>query len=346
MPELEPSRFIAVLRGEAHWPPPIWMMRQAGRYLPEYREVRRTAPNFLSFCRNPELSTEVTLQPIRRFGFDAAIVFSDILVIPPTLGRNVWFVEGEGPRLDPMEDVAAVAALPREADLSLVEPTLETLRRVRAALPPQTALIGFCGAPWTVATYMIAGRGTPDQAPARRFAQAHPEAFERLLDALVRASIDYLVGQRDAGADALQIFDSWAGVLSDAEIDRWVIAPIRRIVDELRKQRPDTPVIAFPRAVAPAALARAQAAWGVSALSLDTTTPFGEARAALGTDVALQGNLDPQILLAGGDALERALDRMLEGRSGERMIANLGHGVLPPTPIAHVERFIERVRAA
>ena len=346
MPDCERSRFLAVLEGEAVWPPPLWMMRQAGRYLPEYREVRRQAPDFMAFCRNPDLSTEVTLQPIRRFGFDAAIVFSDILVIPPTLGRNVWFVEGEGPRLDPIERAGEVEALPEAADLTLIAPTLETLRRVRAALPPETALIGFCGAPWTVATYMIAGRGTPDQAPARRFAAAEPAAFERLLDTLVAASIAYLLAQLAAGADAVQIFDSWAGVLSEDETDRWVIRPIRRIVEGVRAARPDARIIVFPRAVSPEALARGQAAWSAQGLSLDTSTTFADARGAVGAEVALQGNLDPQVLLAGGEALERALDIMLDGRKGERTIANLGHGIVPPTPIAHVERFVERVRSA
>src|SRR5664280_657772 len=227
--------------------PPVWMMRQAGRYLPEYRAVREKAGGFLDLCFNPTLAAEVTLQPVRRFGFDAAILFSDILVIPLALGRKVWFVEGEGPRLEPLADAEALLSVRQEADQKLLAPIYETVRRVKSELGSTTTLIGFCGAPWTVATYMVAGQGTPDQAPARMMAYSHPQAFAKIIDVLVQNSIQYLLGQLAAGADVLQIFDTWAGVLPPREFARWSIEPTRRIVAGVRAQAPDAKIIGFPR---------------------------------------------------------------------------------------------------
>src|ERR1700744_167322 len=238
--------FLDVLSGHKQTVPPIWMMRQAGRYLPEYRELRAKAGSFLDLCFTPDYAAEVTLQPIRRFGFDAAIIFSDILVIPHALGRAVRFEAGEGPRLDPLDTPEQIAGLASQADFTKLEPVFEALRRVRRELDDKTALIGFCGAPWTVATYMVAGQGTPAQAPARMLAYSHPEAFEKIIEVLVENSIRYLLGQLKAGADALQIFDTWAGVLPPREFQRWSIEPARRIVEGVRKVVPDAKIIGFP----------------------------------------------------------------------------------------------------
>jgi uroporphyrinogen decarboxylase len=336
--------FIDVLAGRRQAVPPIWMMRQAGRYLPEYRDIRANVGGFLDLCFNPELAAEVTLQPIRRFGFDAAIIFSDILVIPHALGRGVRFEVGEGPRLDPLDTPDKIGTLAREADFSKLEPVYAALRRVRAELPASTALIGFCGAPWTVATYMIAGQGTPDQAPARLMAYRHSDAFVRLIDILVENSIVHLLNQLQAGADALQIFDTWAGVLSPREFAHWSIEPTRRIVEGVRKQRPDAKIIGFPRG-AGGLLPDYVAATGVDAVSIDWTAAPALIREHVQSKVAVQGNLDPLALIAGGDALDQTVDDVLSNYAGGRLIFNLGHGIRPETPIAHVEQMIARVRA-
>jgi uroporphyrinogen decarboxylase len=336
--------FIDVLTGQHHAVPPIWMMRQAGRYLPEYREVRAKAGGFLDLCFTPELAAEVTLQPIRRFGFDAAIIFSDILVIPHALGRGVRFEVGEGPRLDPLDRPDKITTLLPEADFSRLEPVYEALRRVRAELPPSTALIGFCGAPWTVATYMVAGQGTPDQAPARLMAYRHSDAFVRLIDILVENSVIHLLKQLEAGADALQIFDTWAGVLSPREFTHWSIEPTRRIVEGVRKQRPDARIIGFPRG-AGGLLPDYVAATGVDAVSIDWTAAPALIREHVQSKVAVQGNLDPLALIAGGGALDQAIDDVLSSYASGRLIFNLGHGIQPETPIAHVEQMIARVRS-
>jgi uroporphyrinogen decarboxylase len=336
--------FLDVLTGQRQAVPPIWMMRQAGRYLPEYRELRTKAGGFLDLCFTPELAAEVTLQPIRRFGFDAAIIFSDILVIPYALGRGVRFEVGEGPRLDPLDSPDKIATLAREADFTKLEPVYEALRRVRANLPQSTALIGFCGAPWTVATYMVAGQGTPDQAPARLMAYRHSDAFVRLIDILVENSILYLLGQLQAGADVLQIFDTWAGILSPREFAHWSIEPTRRIVDGVRRQRPDARIIGFPRG-AGGMLPDYVAATGVDAVSMDWTAAPALIRERVQSKVAVQGNLDPLALIAGGGALDQAVDDVLSNYAGGRLIFNLGHGIQPETPIEHVERMIARVRA-
>lgn len=319
------------------------MMRQAGRYLPEYREVRATAGGFLDLCFNPHFATEVTLQPIRRFGFDAAIIFSDILVIPYALGRSVRFEVGEGPRLDPLDTPESVATLAPQADFTKLEPVYEALRRVRAELDPAVTLIGFCGAPWTVATYMVAGRGTPDQGPARMMAYRHPEAFAKIIDTIVDNSITYLLGQLAAGADVLQIFDTWAGVLPAAEFARWSVEPTRRIVAGVRAKAPDAKIIGFPRG-AGALLPGYVDATAVDAVSIDWAAEPGFIRDHVQSRVAVQGNLDPLVLIAGGAALDRAVDDVLANYAAGRFIFNLGHGIQPETPIAHVEQMVKRVR--
>jgi uroporphyrinogen decarboxylase len=335
--------FLEVLGGQRAPTPPIWMMRQAGRYLPEYREVRAKAGGFLDLCFTPDFAAEVTLQPIRRFNFDAAIIFSDILVIPYALGRAVRFEVGEGPRLDPLDTPDKIATLNAAADFNRLEPVFEALRRVRAELDPKIALIGFCGAPWTVATYMVAGQGTPDQASARMLAYRHPEAFSKIIDALVENSIHYLVRQLKAGADVLQIFDTWAGVLPPREFLRWSIEPTHRIVAGVRAQVPDAKIIGFPRG-ATAQLPTYVEATGVNAVGIDWTAEPSFIRDRVQTKVAVQGNLDPLALIAGGDALDRAVDDVLRSYAKGRLIFNLGHGILPETPIAHVEQMIRRVR--
>ena len=336
--------FLDVLSGRKQAVPPIWMMRQAGRYLPEYRELRAKAGGFLDLCFTPEYATEVTLQPIRRFGFDAAIIFSDILVIPHALGRVVRFEAGEGPRLDPLDTPEKIATLASVADFAKLEPVFEALRRVRSELNANKALIGFCGAPWTVATYMVAGQGTPDQAPARLLAYRHPDAFEKIIDVLVENSIRYLVGQLKAGADVLQIFDTWAGMLPPREFSRWSIEPTRRIVEGVRQQAPGAKIIGFPRG-AGALLPDYVESTAVDCVSIDWTAEPSLIRARVQNRVAVQGNLDPLALIAGGAALDRAIDDVLENYAGGRLIFNLGHGILPETPIAHVEQMIKRVRA-
>ncbi len=343
MPQSATKPFIDVLSGQRQAVPPMWMMRQAGRYLPEYREVRAKAGGFLDLCFNPELAAEVTLQPIRRFGFDAAIIFSDILVIPYALGRSVRFEVGEGPRLEPLDDPGKVTTLATHADFGKLAPVFEALRIVRGTLDPKIALIGFCGAPWTVATYMVAGHGTPDQGPARMMAYRHPEAFAKIIDVLVESSIEYLLAQLAAGANVLQIFDTWAGVLPPAEFARWSVEPTRRIVEGVRAKVPDAKIIGFPRG-AGAQLPGYVEATGVNAVSIDWTAEPAFIRERVQSKVAVQGNLDPLVLITGGAALDRAVDNVLANFAAGRLIFNLGHGIQPETPIAHVEQMLKRVR--
>jgi uroporphyrinogen decarboxylase len=341
---MTPDRIVLeVLKGRSSFPPPIWLMRQAGRYLPEYRELRKQAGSFLDLCYNPDLAVEVTLQPIRRFGFDASILFSDILVVPHALGRKLEFHEGRGPVMEPLA-MDAVERLDGEGFHEHLAPVYETVRRLRVELPAGTTLLGFCGAPWTVATYMIAGHGTPDQAPARMAAMRDPDAMRRLLDVLVERSAEYLIRQIEAGADAVQIFDSWSGVLDDALFDMCCVDPVARIVERVRKRFPETPIIGFPKG----------AGWrydtyrvqtGVTALGLDWTVPLGQAR-ALQRAGAVQGNLDPLRLVVGGKALDEGVDRILESLGAGPLVFNLGHGITPNAPIAHVEAMLKRVRAA
>ena len=319
------------------------MMRQAGRYLPEYRELRATMPTFLDFCYNPKLATQATLQPIIRFDLDAAILFSDILVIPDALGQKVSFETGEGPRLDPIDSPEGLAKLATACDFSRLECVFETIGLVRERLPRDTALIGFCGAPWTVASYMIAGKGTPDQAPARLFAYRYPEAFQRIINLLVDASVDYLVKQLHAGVDAVQIFDSWSGVLPAPEFDRWCFQPLREIVDRINAQIPDAPVIAFPRG-AGTHLTKVAELNGVTAVGLDTAVDTEWAARAIQILKPVQGNLDPLALLAGGKAMFDGVDRILANLGNGPFIFNLGHGILPQTPVKHVEQLVAHVR--
>lgn len=336
------GKIVQVLDGELLKAPPIWLMRQAGRYLPEYRAVREDVNGFLDLCFNPDLASKVTLQPIARFDFDAAILFADILVIPYALGRSVKFVEGEGPRLEPI-DKDGITALDQGDGLEKLNPILETVSLVRRQLDTTKTLIGFCGAPWTVATYMVAGRGTPAQAPARSMAAREPEHFQLLINRLVNISADYLIGQFRAGADVVQIFDSWAGVLGENEFERWSIAPTAEIVRKVRAAVPHAKIIGFPKGVG-FMLERYAEETGVDAVGIDWTVPLNLARQRLPEEIAIQGNLDPLILHSGGTALDRAIDHILECLGGSRFIFNLGHGILPDTPIAHVERLVERVR--
>jgi uroporphyrinogen decarboxylase len=342
MSGLDKSPVLDVLAGHRQPIPPVWMMRQAGRYLPEYREIRERAGSFLKLCLTPELAADVTLQPIRRFGFDAAIIFADILLVPHALGQDLTFVEGEGPRLAPRVDREELARLREAVDRRVLEPVFETIRLVRGALDRQIALLGFCGAPWTVATYMVAGCGSPDQAAAKLLAYQDPVTFRRLIDRLVTASIDYLVEQMSAGAQAVQIFDTWSGVLSPDEFERWCIEPVSRIVAEVRRRIPAAKIIGFPRG-AGTSLVRYVDRVPVDAISLDWTVDRAYAR-DIQSQRAVQGNLDPHALRAGGDALVRAVDATLETFAGGPFIFNLGHGILSDTPIAHVEQMLARVR--
>jgi uroporphyrinogen decarboxylase len=337
------SKLLAALSGHRARVPPVWLMRQAGRYLPEYRAIRAKVPSFLDLCFTPELAVEVTLQPIRRFGFDAAILFSDILVVPHALGQTVTFSAGEGPLLMPRMEPQEIRLLRTQIDLDALAPVFETIKLVRRTLAPEVALLGFCGAPWTVATYMVAGRGTPDQAPARLLAYRDPQAFAMLIDTLVEASSEYLARQLDAGVDAVQIFDTWAGVLAGEDFDRWCIEPARRIVANLRRRRSDAKIIGFPRG-AGTSLPRYVERVGVDAVGLDWMIDRTFARNEVQSRRPVQGNLDPLALLAGGAALDRAVDDVLSAFVSGPFIFNLGHGILPETPIAHVEQMLARVR--
>jgi uroporphyrinogen decarboxylase len=337
------SGILDVLANKMPARTPIWLMRQAGRYLPEYRELRAKAGSFLDLCFNPQFAAEVTLQPVRRFGFDAAILFSDILVIPHALGQRLTFEAGEGPRLSPaIMDRDLLNKLAGEADMHALAPVFETIKRVRAELSPGVPLLGFCGAPWTVATYMVAGCGTPDQAPARLFAYHDPDGFGTLIDRLTQASIVYLAEQFRAGVDAVQLFDTWAGVLGPDEFDRWCTKPAAKIVAGLRRMTPRARVIGFPRG-AGTSLVRYAESVPVDAVGLDWMIDRTFARREIQSRRPVQGNLDPIALLAGGASLDREIDAVLASFSGAPFIFNLGHGILPDTPIAHVERLVARV---
>lgn len=336
-----PKKLLSTLRGVRQEVPPLWLMRQAGRYLPEYRALRETKGGFLELCYDPEAAAEVTLQPIRRFAFDGAILFSDILVVPHALGQQLWFEAGEGPRLaPPLVDSAlgALAAAPQRLD-----PIYRTVARVAASLPVETSFLGFSGSPWTVATYMVAGQGSKDQAAARRMAMSEPAAFQAIIDAITELSVTYLAGQIENGVEAVQLFDSWAGSLSPAEFERWVIAPNAEIVARLKTLHPDTPVIGFPKGAGGKLAAYARET-GVDAIGIDETVDPVWADAELPAGLPVQGNLDPLALVAGGEVLDRAIDRILAAFASRPHIFNLGHGIVPDTPIAHVERLIKRVR--
>lgn len=338
-----PPRLLRALAGETLDRPPIWFMRQAGRFLPEYRAVRETTSGFIAFCLDPEKACEVTLQPLRRFPFDAAIVFADILLIPLALGQEVWFEAGEGPRLGPLPELARLRAGVDEVEARLA-PVAETLRRVRSQLEPSRTLIGFAGAPWTVLTYMLQGRGG-EREEARAHAYTHPETVDQLIEVLVEATARYLAMQVAAGAQVLQIFESWAEGLPEDQFDRLVIQPHRRLIARVRALGVTVPIIGFPRG-AGALLTNYAASTPVQAVGLDTATPISLGRAIQSGGRTVQGALDPLLLRAGGAALDRRVDQLLEGWSDGPYIFNLGHGILPDTPIPHVERVVKRVTGA
>lgn len=336
------KKILEVLNGKSVTSPPIWLMRQAGRFLPEYRKVREKAGSFLKLCYTPELAFEVTMQPIRRFGFDAAILFSDILVVPHALGRDLRFKEGEGPILDPLL-VDDIARLDIENAQEKLSASFETLRLLKQNLPLDTALIGFCGAPWTVATYMIAGHGTPDQAPARLFAFMYPKEMKMLLDKLADVSADYLINQIDAGADLVQIFDSWAGVLDEQSFLSFAVEPVQRMVKRVRKVYPNVPIIGFPKGAGLRYDGYAKKT-GVTAVGLDWSIPLSFAK-KLQKDTPIQGNLDPLRLVAGGKLLIDGVGAILDHLGGAPFVFNLGHGILQQTPIEHVELLVKQVRS-
>src|ERR1700722_17890607 len=334
---------LRTLGGEAVWPPPVWLMRQAGRYLPEYRAIRAQVTDFVALCTTPELAAEVTLQPVRRYGFDAAILFSDILMLPWALGHGLAFKEGEGPVLPRLRDAAGVAALDPTRVAGRVAPIMETVRLVRAGLSAEgfndTTLIGFAGAPFTVACYMVEGGGSRDFAATREMAYNQPELFARLMDVLTEASIEYLSGQAQAGAEVLMLFDSWAGVLSPSQFRKHVIAPARRIVAALKQRYPDLPVIGFPRLAG--IMIGEYAATGVNAVGVDTGSDIGAVAAMLPAHVAVQGNLDPLALVAGGAAMANEAAAILDAMRGRPFVFNLGHGIVPQTPPDHVASLLE-----
>lgn len=338
------KRMLRALKGERLDKPPFWLMRQAGRYLPEYREIRSQAGGFLDLCFSPKLACEVTLQPIRRYGMDAAILFSDILIVPYGLGQGVTFKEGEGPVLDPVRSASDLSRLSLDGFHERVAPVYETVTRIAEALPKETTLIGFAGSPWTVATYMAEGGGSKEFVAVKRWAYGDPEGFGQLIDLLVEATVSYLSRQVEAGAEVLQLFDSWAGALPEPGFRRWCIEPTIRIVAALKARHPDIPIIGFPRGAGTLYVPYATET-GIDAVSLDTTVSVAWAAEALQSKLPVQGNLDPILLVAGGDALDREVERILSGFSGGAHIFNLGHGVTQTTPPETVERLARLLRA-
>ena len=333
---------FATLKGDKPAVPPIWLMRQAGRYLPEYRALRADKGGFLALATDPDSASEITLQPIRRFGFDGAILFSDILMVPWAMGQDLWFETGEGPRLAPTLVDHALESL--QAVPERLEPVYATVRSVAQALPPEVTFLGFAGSPWTVATYMTAGQGSRDQAETRRFAYRDPSAFGAIIAAIIDVTVTYLAAQIAAGVEAVQLFDSWAGNLSPAEFDRWVIAPNAEIVRRLRAIHPDTPIIGFPKG-AGGKLARYATGVDPDAVGLDETVDPAWANAVLPKGLPVQGNLDPLALIAGGEMLDSAVDTILTAFADRPHVFNLGHGIQQDTPIEHVQRLIDRVRS-
>ncbi len=341
MNPIGPKKLLGVLKGRRESVPPVWLMRQAGRYLPEYRALRAEKGGFLALATDPEAAAEVTLQPIRRFGFDGAILFSDILMVPWALGQDLTFGVGEGPRLTPpLVDAAleSLAAVPGR-----LEAVYGTVARVAAALPAETTFLGFAGSPWTVATYMVAGQGSKDQGETRRFAYRDPAAFGEIIDAIAGATVDYLTRQIECGVEAVQLFDSWAGSLSPAQFEHWVVAPNAAIVAALAERCPGVPVIGFPKGAGGKLPAYARET-GVAAVGVDETVDPMWAAASLPAGMPVQGNLDPLALIAGGEALDEAVDRILAAFADRPHVFNLGHGIDQHTPIAHVERLMARVR--
>ncbi len=336
--------FLRALAGETITPPPFWLMRQAGRYLPEYRATRTQAGSFLDLCYNPELAVEVTLQPLRRYGFDAAILFSDILVVPDGLGQGVAFKEGEGPVLTPIRSARDLDGLDISGLHDRMAPVYATVAGLSKAIPATTALIGFSGAPWTVATYMIEGGGSKDFSQAKKLMWSEPETFARLMELLIEATGQYLIRQIDAGAEAIQIFDTWAGALPETEFRKWVIEPARRLVERIHSERPGIPVIGFPRGAGILYEAYVTET-KVDGVSLDSSVPLDWAARVLQSKCTVQGNLDPILLVAGGDALDAGIDRVLNTLGKGPFIFNLGHGIIPPTPPENVARLAQRVKA-
>ncbi|MGF1591858.1 MAG: uroporphyrinogen decarboxylase [Kiloniellaceae bacterium] len=344
-PQPQPSKtMLRALKGEALASPPVWLMRQAGRYLPEYRALRAQAKGFLDLCFTPDMAVEVTLQPIRRYGFDAAILFSDILVVPHALGQKVWFEEGIGPRLEALEGADDLDRLSCDGLHTALAPVYETVGRLSRELPAETALIGFAGAPWTVASYMLEGGSSRDFATGKRWAYGAPTEMQRLIDLLTVATGDYLIAQIDAGAEAVQIFDSWAGVWPEAQLRRWCLEPVKALVARLAAERPGIPVIVFPRGAGVLYRTYAEEC-GAAALGLDTTVPLGWAREVLQPKACLQGNLDPLLLVAGGEGLRRGVDDILAALAGGPFVFNLGHGIVPETPPEHVAEMLAQIRA-
>jgi uroporphyrinogen decarboxylase len=332
---------LATLKGEKQPVAPIWLMRQAGRYLPEYRALRAEKGGFLDLVNDSDAAAEVTLQPIRRFGFDGAILFSDILMVPSAMGQMLTFGVGEGPQLSPALLQHALADLIVRPER--LDPVYATVRKVKAALDPAVTFLGFAGSPWTVATYMVAGHGSRDQVETRRFADRDPAAFATLIDAIVTMTVDYLAKQIDAGVEAVQLFDSWAGSLSPQQFERWVIVPTAQIVRALKARHPDTPIIGFPKG-AGGKLARYAHETGVDAIGLDETVDPVWANASLPPAMPVQGNLDPLAVIAGGAALDQAIDHIVAAFADRPHVFNLGHGIQQDTPIAHVEHILARVR--
>ncbi len=335
---------LRVLAGDDVWPPPVWLMRQAGRYLPEYRAIKDSSGGFIARCTNPDLATEITLQPIRRFGMDAAILFSDILILPWALGQDVAFHDGVGPVLDPIRDASGVDRLTPSRVAEATAPVLETIRRLRVALPDPCTLIGFCGSPFTVACYMVEGGGSRDFPEARGMAYRNPDLFGRLMDLLVATTTDYLAAQIDAGAEVVMLFDTWAGMLSPSQFLRHVVGPTARIVDALNARHPGVPVIGFPRLAGLYAGMYAERT-GVDGVALDTGTDPARAAASVPESVAIQGNLDPIALIAGGAAMRTEISSILGALRGRPHIFNLGHGILPQTDPEHVAELVGFLRS-
>lgn len=337
-----PGLLLDTLRGKRGERVPLWLMRQAGRYLPEYRALRAEKGGFLELVYDSEAAAEITMQPIDRFGFDGAILFSDILIVPYAMGQDLAFLAGEGPKLSPPLVDSALASL--EAVPGRLAPIYETVRRVRARLSPETTLLGFAGSPWTVATYMVAGEGSRDQHAAREMAYRDPAAFQALIDAIVSVTVEYLAGQIEAGAEAVQLFDSWAGSLAPREFERWVIAPNAAITAAMAERFPGLPVIGFPKGSGEKLPAYARET-GVAAVGVDETLDPAWVARELPAGMPVQGNLDPLLLLAGGERLASGTRAILDAFAGRPHVFNLGHGIGQHTPIAHVETLIETVRA-
>ncbi|MEZ0244464.1 MAG: uroporphyrinogen decarboxylase [Sphingomonas sp.] len=337
-----PKPLLLTLLGEKQDIPPVWLMRQAGRYLPEYRALRAEKGGFLALVNDSDAAAEITMQPIRRFGMDGAILFSDILIVPMALGQDLWFETGEGPRLAPViQSPDVLEGL--TPDLSVLEPVYGTVRRVAGVLPPSTTFLGFAGSPWTVATYMIAGQGSREQAEARRLAYANPALMNDLTKRIADCTVEYLLGQIEAGVEAVQLFDSWSGSLSPTQFEQWVIAPTARIVAQLHARAPGVPVIGFPKGAGGKLAAYARET-EVDAIGIDESVDPAWANSVLPQGLPIQGNLDPLALIAGGDTLDRAVERILAAFEDRPHVFNLGHGIQQDTPIAHVEQLLARVR--